>query len=567
MIQSSLMSLSKPDHPGLIIADGRLSVQSPDIFVANPVAMFSLFHMADRTGLDLHPDAFTAISRNLKLITPTLRRDPKAAKIFLDILARGKNPYRTLSLMIETGLLGRYIPEFGHIVAQTQFNMYHAFTVDEHTLRAIQVIHDIEAGQMKDEHPLASSIMPQLADKETLYLAMLLHDTGKGGESGQEIGGEIAARKACTRLGLKEWQIDQVAWLVRHHLVLSDYAQKRDVSDPETIAGFARVVETPDRLRLLLVLTVADIRAVGPGVWNGWKGQLMRDLWAATEAVFRGGRGAETMAQLKADISERADTRRAQMTSARPGVSGWLETMDDAYVIAFSPDELFAHADLAVVAISKGSSVKATIVRERNVTAFVVGTRDRIGLFADLALCFTNLGANVVGAQLYTSKLGMALDIFYVQDALGLPFGHDDERLLNLACQTLEGAALQGVKPVEAARKALTPRMAAFAMASTVTFDDEASDHATIVEVSCRDRAGLLADVASALSHAKLNIGSAHIDCYGERAVDSFYVTHAQGKLSKPVKAQLKKELLAILDPNATSSGRNLPKARASLAR
>ncbi len=570
LIQSGLMNLTRADHPGFVVTGGRLSVHSPDIFQKSPVAMFLLFKMADRLDLDLHPDAFTAIARNLKLVTPTLRRDPEAARLFLDLLVRGKNPYRILSMMSETGLLGRYIPEFGHIVAQTQFNMYHAFTVDEHTLRAIDVIHGIDTGRYKDEHPLASQIMPQLADKETLYLAMLLHDTGKGGEEGQEIGGEIAARKACERLGLEEWKVDQVAWLVRHHLVLSDYAQKRDVSDPETVASFAHIVETPERLRQLLILTVADIRAVGPGVWNAWKGQLMRDLFAATESAFRGGRGSDAIESVRLDISERAQERRAALSEDSKDMAAWLETMDESYLFSFSPEEIKSHAALVWSTFESEPAAKARIDKERNATAFSISADDRHGLFADLARTFANLGANVVGAQVFTSRTGNALDVFYVQDAQGLPFAHDDRHRLEQAEQQLVQAALGHLPPQSNYQSSLASRGAAFAIAPTVTFDDSANTNMTIVEVSGRDRPGLLADLVGVMAKERFDIASAHIDCYGERAVDAFYVTDhfRKTQLTPGQKQHIRKHLLAVLDqPSATPQKAHLARARASMAR
>ena len=570
LIQSGLMNLTKGDHPGFVVTGGRLSVNSADIFQKSPVAMFLLFKMADRLELDLHPDAFTAITRNLKLVTPKLRRDKRAAELFLDLLVRGKNPYRTLSMMAETGLLGRFIPEFGRIVAQTQFNMYHAYTVDEHTLRAIDVIHGVETGRYKDDHPLATSIMPQLVDKESLYLAMLLHDTGKGGELGQEIAGEIAARKACERLGLPDWKVDQVAWLVRHHLVFSDYAQKRDVSDPETVAAFAQIVETPERLRLLLILTVADIRAVGPGVWNAWKGQLMRDLFAATESAFRGGRGSDTIDRVREDLSARAETRRVQLSENNDDMAAWLATMDENYLFSFSPEDIKSHAALVWSTFDAEPAARARIDQERNATAFSISASDRPGLFADLARTFANLGANVVGAQVFTSSEGNALDVFYVQDAQGLPFAHDDPPRLKQAEQQLEQAALGQVAPTSTYRSPLASRTAAFAIAPTVAFDDSANANMTILEVSGRDRPGLLADLVGVISKARLDIASAHIDCYGERAVDAFYITDHFKKvqLTTSQKQTVKKALLTVLDePSNTPQKANVTKARASLAR
>lgn len=570
MIQSGLMNLTKADHPGFAITQGRLSVNSPDIFQKSPVAMFLLFKMADRLELDLHPDAFTAIARNLKLVTPSLRRHPEAARLFLDLLVRGKNPYKTLSMMSETGLLGRYIPEFGRIVAQTQFNMYHAYTVDEHTLRAIDIIHGIDTGRYKNEHPLASALMPQLVDKESLYLAMLLHDTGKGGEFGQEISGEIAARKACERLGLEDWKIDQVAWLVRHHLVLSDYAQKRDVSDPQTVAAFAQIVETPERLRLLLILTVADIRAVGPGVWNAWKGQLMRDLVAATESAFRGGRGSDAAAQVQQDLSERAEARRVALSEKNDDMAAWLATMDESYLFSFAPEDIKSHAALVWSTFDSEPAAKARIDESRNATAFSISADDRPGLFADLARTFANLGANVVGAQVFTSSTGHALDVFYVQDGQGLPFGHDDEQRRKQAEQQLEQAALGQLPPPVTYRSSMASRTAAFAIAPTVAFDDASNADVSIVEVSGRDRPGLLADLVSVMAKAHLDIASAHIDCYGERAVDAFYVVDhfKKSQLTSAQKQSLKKQLMAALDqPAQGQTKKPIAQARASTAR
>lgn len=569
--QSGLLSLSKPEHPGLIIDSGRLSVQSPDVFKKAPIAMFKLFRMADRLEMDLHPDAFTAVARNLKLVNAALRRDKAVAEVFLDILVRGKNPYRTLSLMTETGLLGRYIPEFGHIVAQTQFNMYHTYTVDEHTLRAIGIIRDIELGQHRDDHPLATSLIPNLANKETLYLAMLLHDVGKGGELGQEIEGEIAARRACARLGLEKWQIDQVAWLVRHHLVLSDYAQKRDVSDPETVASFARIVETPERLRQLLVLTVADIRAVGPGVWNGWKGQLMRELQAATEAAFRGGRGSEgdAVTQVREEIQARAAALRESLSAGDAQMRSWLDTMEESYLFAFSADEIRQHARQVWSAAEGKASAQAYIDTTRNAARFCITGPDRPGLFADLARCFTNMGANVVGAQVFTSTTAQALDVFYVQDTQGKPFGHDDPGRIRQMEQALE-KAVGGEVAAPLIHKAINAhRTAAFAIAPTVVFDDESNPQMTIIEVSGRDRPGLLADVASVLARAHLDTASAHIDCYGERAVDAFYVVDhfTRKQLTKAQRDKVHRALTDVLDPPSAPSRTTPTRARASMAR
>lgn len=564
---------AKPlDEPGFHELGGRLNVDGAQVFESDPINLLRLFRIADRRNLDLHPDAFTLANRSGGLITSAVRRDRHAAKVFLDILARGRDPQRTLTLMNEAGVLGRFVPEWGRIVAQMQFNMYHSYTVDEHTLRAVGVIADIAAGRLGEDHPLSTQIMPLIDDREALFLAMLLHDTGKGGAGGQEKAGARAARQACERLGLERSKIELVAWLVEHHLVMSDYAQKRDVSDPRTVADFARIVQTPERLRLLLVLTTADIRAVGPGVWNGWKGQLMRELYMATEAVFRGGRGSDAAAALKRYYENQAYDARVQIAKADTSAEPWADSMEDAYLSAFSTQEVLAHARLAARAdASGGAAAEGRIVAARNAAEVVVAAADRPRLFADLAAAITAAGANVVGARVFTSRRGQALDVFYVQDVTGQPFGGDAPKALERLGQTLEAAARGEASTREARRAADLGRAAAFAITPTVMLDNDASETSTVVEASGRDRPGLLADLARALSDADLSILSAHIDSYGERAVDAFYVVTPDGRKLTDTrkKNSLKAALETALGDEGETQGRraNLQRARASVAR
>ena len=566
-------AVKKPlDAPGFVVESGRLSIDGPETCEKDPVNLIRLFQIADRRNLDLHPDAFTAATRSLRLIDNSVRRDPEAVKLFLDVLARGKQTFRILTLMNEAGVLGRFIPEWGHIVAQMQFNMYHSYTVDEHTLHAVGVIADIAAGKHENEHPLSVAVWPQIEDKEALFLAMLLHDTGKGDEAGQELGGARAARSACTRMGIEPERVTLIAWLVEHHLVMSDFAQKRDVSDPATVAAFAQIIGDPARLRLLLVLTVADIRAVGPGVWNGWKGQLMRDLFGATEAVFRGGLGADPTASFRHHQAETAGQARANLLAADPEAEGWLDVMDDAYFVGWGPLEIQTHAALARrAATSGGAAASARILSEHNAAEITIAARDRKGLFADLASAISAMGGDIVGARVYTSKAGQALDVFYVQDASGAPFGDREASPLHRLIRTLETAARDGFKPSESRRPIELGRAAAFAVTPSVLIDDDASPEATIVEMSGRDRPGLLGELARALSEAGLSIVSAHIDNYGERAVDAFYVhTDKGGKLSDPKEQRaVRKALIEVLEVEdaATASRPRLQRARASSAR
>ncbi|MFI4964857.1 MAG: [protein-PII] uridylyltransferase [Caulobacterales bacterium] len=559
-------------EPGFHEIAGRLNIDDPQVFERDPVNLLRLFKVADERNLDLHPDAFTAATRSVPLITSAVRRDRHAAKVFLQVLAHGRDPQRTLTLMTEAGVLGRYLPEFGRIVAQMQFNMYHSYTVDEHTLRAVGVIADIDAGRFAADHPLSTSIMPLIADREALFLAMLLHDTGKGGAGGQEKAGARAARSACERLGLERSKIELVAWLVEHHLVMSDYAQKRDIADPRTVTDFAQIVQTPERLRLLLVLTTADIRAVGPGVWNGWKGQLMRELYGATEAVFRGGRGPDSAAALKRYHENAAYDARVRVARADPASEAWADAMEDAYFSAFAEAEVLAHAALSRRAQAHGGAAAEGRVRaDRNAAEVVVAAADRRRLFVDLAGAITGAGANVVGARVFTSRAGQALDVFYVQDVSGKPYGADNARSLARLIGGLEAAARGEPAPQEPRRTTDLGRAAAFSIEPAVMLDNEASETSTVVEASGRDRPGLLAALARTIADAGLSILSAHIDGYGERAVDAFYVTGRDGQKLEDVRKgnALKAALLGALhDPDQEDGRRaNLQRARASVAR
>jgi [protein-PII] uridylyltransferase len=560
--------------PGFHEEGGRLSIEGPEIFAADPINLLRLFRLADQRDLDLHPDAFTAASRSAGLIGSKVRREPEAAKVFLDILAHGRNPQRTLSMMNEADVLGRFLPEWARIVAQMQFNMYHSYTVDEHTLRAVGVIAEIANGVFAEDHPLSTAIMPLIDDREALFLAMLLHDTGKGGVGGQEKAGARAARQACERLGLDRKRIEMVAWLVEHHLVMSDYAQKRDVSDPRTVTDFARIVETPERLRLLLVLTVADIRAVGPGVWNGWKGQLMRELYGATEAVFRGGRGSDAAAAIRRYHENAAYDARVRLIAADPATEDWARAMEDAYFTSFPDAEILGHAALGRRADQASQAAAQGQIRPGlNASEVAVAAPDRRRLFVDLAAAITAAGANVVGARVYTSRKGQALDVFYVQDVTGKAFGSDNPRALTKLTADLEAAGRGEASTAEPRRNTDFGRAAAFSITPTVMLDNEASEASTVVEASGRDRPGLLVALARNISDAGLSILSAHIDGYGERAVDAFYVVDPEGaKITDPKRmAALKADMMASLEEAESAapprSRANLQKARASVAR
>jgi [protein-PII] uridylyltransferase len=537
--------------------------------------MLKLFELADKLELDVHPNALTAVTRSLKRVDSHVRRDPAAIASFLAVAASRHQPAAALKLMNETGLLGRFLPEFGSIVARTQFNMYHHFTVDEHTLRAVEYISDIEHGRTIAEHPLATEIFPQIVHRRALYLAMLLHDTGKG-KGDQQIEGEIQAQMAGTRLGLPREEIDLIGWLVRHHLAMSDTAQKRDLSDPRTVEDFADLIETPEKLRLLLVLTIADIKAVGEGVWNGWKAQLLRDLFRLTEAVFRGGRAVE--GAVKARLAERAQERRARVEAALgpaapESLRHWLADQEDAFWLSFNTESHLWHARELTARAGEPVFAAARPAPGRGVTEILVKAPDRRGLFVALTGALAAEGASVVDARIITTRGGEAFDVFTLQDLNGAAFGADDPQRLQRLIKAVEAAG-RGEEAPPARETPAFRRASAFAIEPSVVVDNGAATDCTVFEVSGRDRPGLLRDLAQVLADAGCALSSAHVDSVGERAVDVFYVQSREGgKIAETERLEGLRggleEALRAHEPTApmTPARRLLARAPASAAR
>ena len=529
-----------PDE-GFTLDNGRINVASEDVMETDPLNMLRLFTIARREGKDVHPTALTALTRNLRGINESVRELPEARRLVLESIMGGDRPGQVLRWMNESGLLGRLIPEFGGIVAQTQFNMYHHYTVDEHTIRAVAYISDMEHGR-GDGVALVSELFPLLENRRALYLAMLLHDTGKG-KGDQQIEGTKTSTRACERLGLPQAETELVAWLVGHHLEMSETAQKRDISDPRTVAKFAELVGSLERLRLLYILTVADIKAVGPAVWNAWKGQLLADLYNNTAAALRGGRTDE--AGVMAELEARAERRREALVDQIGSVPAIMLEMETAYWTGFDPDDL---AWQASVLTDQDDTVAHRYIPDGGAVAMIVSGADRTGLFADLAGTLARLGANVVSAQVFTSKSGRIVDIFMLQDNTKAAFAAGDaprmERLEAAMRDALAGNPVTGDVKTRAGR-----REAAFLVQPSVQIRNDLSAEYTVIDIGGRDRPGLLHEVADVLADMKLSIHSAHVGSYGERVFDAFYVQNAQGQKlgTKARKDSLKERLLAVL--------------------
>ena len=532
------------------VADNdRITVRSDDVFERDPANLIRLYWLVDRHKLPIHPDASRLATRAARLIGPALRRDPEANRMVLDILTSHGAPETVLRRMNETGVLGRFIPDFGRVVSMMQFNMYHHYTVDEHLIRAIGVLSEIDGERVENEHPLANTIVRSVRHRRALYVAMFLHDIAKGRSADHSLIGAQIARKLGPRLGLDPAETDTAVWLVENHLVMSMTAQGRDLSDPKTIEAFAAVVQTIERLKLLLVLTVADIKAVGPGVWTGWKGELLRTLYFETELLLSGGHAERVPAER---------VRSAQLR-LREELSDWTGAEFDAYAARLYPAYWLKtararqarHARFIKEAEGAGKTVATAVETDafKGVTELTLLSPDHPRLLAIVTGACAAAGGNIVDAQIFTSADGLAIDTIFLSRAFERD--EDEIRRAERVATAIERALRGEVKIADLVRSRAKakPVSKAFVVTPDVVIDNDLSSRHTVLEITGLDRPGLLYDLTTALGKLNLNIASAHVATFGEKAADVFYVTDLLGtKITHPSRqASIRRGLAAIL--------------------
>jgi [protein-PII] uridylyltransferase len=552
---------------GLALADGKLVAAPPNRdFAREPVLMLRIIKAARDRKLEIHPLAIRALIRNA-YHAASLRGQAEASTLFLDLLT-GRDAALWLRLMNETGFLSRYMPDWARIVGLMQFDTYHVFTVDEHTIEAIGVLQQIERGELGEVAPVASELIGQLQSRRALYAAALLHDIAKGrGGDHSELGARIAT-ELCPKIGLTSEETETVSWLVLHHLLVSQTAFKRDIEDPKTILDIADLVQSPERLRLLLVLTVCDMRAVGPKVWNGWKATLLREVYWRVAEVLAGGL---SVPERDVRVARARDSAGAMLESWPAAErASFLSLGYPGYWLSFDAETHARHASLIREAEAVGAplTVRTRVLESRAVTEITVYAADHPGLFSKIAGALAVAGASIVDARIHTLTNGMALDTFWVQDAAGGAFDapHRLARLSVLIEQALSGR-LRLQDEISKVRRE-PARLRAVTVPPRVVFDNHASNTHTVIEVNGRDRPGLLHDVTAAISEQGLQIASAHITTYGVRAVDVFYVKDVFGlKVENERKlATLRRAMEAALAPATEEGGGAAVTSRAAAA-
>ena len=539
MLKSAFAGSPKiPD--GFALRSGRIDFDDSAPLAERPNDVLRLFQTSLTAGTLIHPDALRKVATSLDLFTDEMRNDPSAAALFLDLLLGNDNPERALRRMNEIGVLGAFIPEFDRIVALMQFNMYHVYTVDEHTIQCVSVLSKIERQELVEDLPIASSILKGGINRKVLYVALLLHDIGKGRpEDHSVIGAEIAA-EVCPRLGLAPEETETVVWLVRNHLLMSDVAQKRDISDPRTVRDFAEHVRSVSNLKLLTVLTVCDIMGVGPGRWNNWKAMLLRQLFAeTTEHLREGGTTQTRQARVDAAKDVLAEAL-AKDGVSRAAIETELQRHYPSFWVSVNEDTRETLVRLAQDAV--GDAIQSDFQKDpsRDATRACFAMADHPGIFARLTGALALAGANVVDARTFTTSDGVATSVFWLQDIAGKPYENTRlGRLRKSIDRTLGGEIV--AREVLREREVEKRREQPFTVPTTVTIDNEGSDIFTIIEVDTRDRQGLLHDLSRALVASNLSVNSAIIATYGKQAVDTFYVKDLFGL---KVHSETKKDLI-----------------------
>jgi len=544
---------------GFTLEGKRVGVQSKHTFQEEPLRLLRIFHIAQLGHRHLSSAALRQIRADVLLIDDAFRANPKAHQVFLQILRDRRNVAWALKAMNDTGVLGRFIPAFRDVVGLGQFNRYHAYTVDAHTLQAVAEARNFFHGDYTTRLPLAHQIWHKLSRPELLYLALIFHDIAKGMPGDHSENGEVLAREFCQNIGLNRDATELIAWLVREHLTMAVTSQRFDLSDIAVIRRFAEKVVDMERLNYLFLLTVADIAAVGPNVWNDWKGSLLSELYHATaRALMQGGEKDES---LQARLSERVDTRIESAIlpiddgAEKAALKAVLKTLPWRCVMHFPPRQLRPLAQF-ILSVKHPYGVNLYVDEVGGETVVMVLANEQENLFAALTTAMAVGHINVLAAQAFDLKDGRILDVFHVQnhDGQALHIASDIERLKTRLEKVLEeGCVKQTLPPLSPSKITLLMRQVPVRVRELSL----ASTHQTAIEVAASDQPSLLARLAWVISECGFSIQGASITTFGERVVDVFFIEgkHASCLTEEEVEILCAKLRGAAILPDEESAG------------
>ena len=554
LFKESLDSASGSEHVVAVndrfaIRNGLLEVTHDEVFTHSPPALFELFSIAQRNPLvqGVRAQTIRLVRANRHLIDDDFRADRNVCDLFVDIMSQPRGITHELRRMHRYGLLGRYLPVFGEVEGQMQHDLFHAYTVDEHSLFVVGNLRGFAVSERAHEFPLCSEIIKRMARPELLYLAGLFHDIAKGRGGDHSILGAHDAAEFCLHHGMSPYDANIVSWLVEHHLVMSVTAQRKDISDPEVINEFAACVGDQQHLDCLYLLTVADIRATNPTLWNDWKDTLLKDLYESTQYALS--RGLENPVG-KAELIEATLTEARRLLSEsrvdRSRLDELWEHLGDNYFLQADPDEIAWHTE-AILTCDTRHKPLVMLRGGHGGTELFVYAHDRHGMFAAIVSSLDRQGLSILDARIITTETGMTLDSFVVVEADGSTIDSKTRELeIRDAVVSGLGAARSGHR---APRRRTRRQLEYFRTRTRVTFGEDLANGRTIMEVVATDRPGLLSHVGWALVDADVSLQNAKIATFGERAEDMFYVTDRDGStLDKAHCERLEHAIIQALD-------------------
>ena len=517
---------------GLVFFDGRLHLadRDPSQLRVDPARLMKVFGHLHRLGCELSLDLERAVEDSLHLVDDAFRRSDAVGELFLDICRSWGRVCQTFSEMHELGLLGRYLPEFGALTCLVQYDVYHKFSADQHSLLAVEHLEALAPGQSAESEG-AAPVLSEVEKPELLMLGMLLHDIGKARGHGHVAKGIPLVRGLTARMGLPSADAAAVEFLVAHHLTMSHVAQRRDIDDPKTVTDFAAVVGDPQRLRMLYLLTYADMRAVGPGVLTPWRARILHELYTRTLDLLTGGRVAKPS---RTQLAERLHAA-AKGEVDLQAVKAHLAMMADRYLESTGVQRMAEH--LRMLGELGEAPVVTALFQHPDLGSsdLVVVTRDLPGLFSLIAGTLAASGVNIISAQIHTRADGIAIDTFQVNDPAGDVVGSAAHWARSLDALRAVITGEQSVEALLARRRALGREATGPGGPPKIALDNQLSDSATVIEVKCPDRLGLLYLITRALAGLGLDIVSARIATEIDQAFDTFYVQDREGrKLEDP---------------------------------
>jgi len=527
-LHPQFFSFERNIEDGFTLEGERLGLQHAKVFQEDPLRLLRIFHVAQQGKRHLSSAALRQVRADVLLIDDDFRANPQAHASFLKILRSRRNVAHALREMHDTGVLGRFILPFRDIVGLGQFNRYHAYTVDEHTLRAVGEARNFYHAEHATRLPLAHEIWHKISRPELLYLALIFHDIAKGMPGDHSVNGAYLAQNFCQSIGLSVEASNLVAWLVRNHLKMAVTSQRFDLSDPEVIKTFAYKMVDLEQLQYLFLLTVADISAVGPNVWNDWKGSLLRELYQSSKTFLM--QGGEQDPHFQEKRNERLKTRIASALRDAKGeelesLSAALHRLPWRCVMQFSPRQLNPLANLLV---QGGERVRLFVDYVGGQTLVMVLAKDRANLFAELTSAIATGHINILAAQAFDLKNQRVLDVFHVQDMQGKLISLDAD-LMRLQQRLEKALANPNQRPDIPLLKAKNISLLMRNVPLRVRQLAITSEHQTTIEVAACEQPALLARLAWVISDMGFSLKGAAISTFGERIVDVFFVETQQG--------------------------------------